>query len=394
MNCRVVVVLLSLLVSCLTAAVDSSMLKRYEQKITKAHTQTDSISALIKKRKRQIDSLKRSEGKELSALSEMEEALNMSEEYLKTLAVQQDSVTGLIFYFQLSIDSLNQVQHRKRELLKKRVVALHRRGVPSDMEILLNPSSIEEKLKQRHYIKSLNRYDQNLIRDIRHRRDTLETEQKVLELQTEELARLKEENRLEAERVAKQAEERRKLLAQIQREKRKWQNAVKELEEAQKALTTLVTTLASEKEVLTEQMKKLKESFEARRGKLLWPAVGDVTQKFGKIVHPEYKTVTRNNGIDIGAKKGASVLVVAPGLVKHVGMMKGYGKIVLVDHFGGYTTIYAHLSTALVKKGDEVALGKKIGTVGESGSLDGVKLHFEIRKKAKALDPAEWLLAK
>ncbi len=74
--------------------------------------------------------------------------------------------------------------------------------------------------------------------------------------------------------------------------------------------------------------------------------------------------------------------------------MKGYGKIVLVDHFGGYTTIYAHLSTALVKKGDEIAVGKKIGTVGESGSLDGVKLHFEIRKKAKALNPTEWLLAK
>lgn len=383
--------LLLLLGVPLCAAVDSSLIKRYEKKITKAHSETDSIAALIKMRKKQIDSLRRSEGKELSALSEMEQALSMSEEFLKTVSLQQDSVTALADHFQLSIDSLYLVQEAKRALLKKRVIALHRRGIPTDLEILLNPSTIEEKLKQRHYIKSLNRYDQNLIRDITRRRDTLETEKTILHIQTEELKRLEEEKRLEAEAVAKQAKERKKLLAQIQREKKKWQSAVKELEEAQRALTSLVSNLSDEKAELTEKMKKLKQSFVKRKGSLLWPSEGALKQTFGKIVHPEYKTVTRNNGIDIAAKKGAAVLVVAPGVVKHVGMMKGYGRIVLVDHMGGYATIYAHLSSALVKKGDEVPLGKKIGTVGESGSLDGVKLHFEIRKKAKALDPALWL---
>lgn len=373
------------------SAVDSTVLKRYEKKITAAHTQTDSISVLIKMRKKQIDSLRLSEGKELSALHEMEEALSLSKEFLKTLSLQQDSVTTLISEFIVAIDSLSVIQKRKRSQLKKRVIALHRRGVPSDLEILLNPSSMNEKLQQRHYIGTLNEYDRNLIKEIVYRRDTLETKTSVLQLQQEEYTRIQQEKKAEAEKVAKQAEERKKHLAAIQRKKRKWESAVKELEQAQKELTSLVQTLSQEKDELSEQMKKLKASFENRKGKLLWPAEGSLKQKFGKIVHPEYKTVTRNNGIDIGAKKGSAVLVVAPGLVKHVGNMKGYGKIVLVDHFGGYTTIYAHLASTTVKKGDEVPLGKKIGTVGESGSLDGVKLHFELRKKAKALDPVLWL---
>ena len=98
-----------------------------------------------------------------------------------------------------------------------------------------------------------------------------------------------------------------------------------------------------------------------------------------------------NNGIDIGSKRGQPIECVAPGVVLHVGSMRGLGKMVIVDHAGGYLSIYAHLESISVSQDQEVTSGTNIGNVGDSGSLGGEKLHFEIRKSTNALNPVEWL---
>jgi septal ring factor EnvC (AmiA/AmiB activator) len=77
--------------------------------------------------------------------------------------------------------------------------------------------------------------------------------------------------------------------------------------------------------------------------------------------------------------------------VVHAGWFKGYGNLVIVDHGGGYHSLVAHLAAMRTAQGEDVEAGSVLGTVGDSGSLKGAYLYFELREKGKPVDPAAWL---
>jgi len=116
-----------------------------------------------------------------------------------------------------------------------------------------------------------------------------------------------------------------------------------------------------------------------------------VAVAFGKVVDPRFNTVTVQNGLDLSAPAGAPVHAVAPGRVVHAGWFKGYGNLVIVDHGDGFHTLVAHLASMRTAQGEDVEAGTVLGTVGDSGSLKGPYLYFELRKGGKPVDPAPWL---
>ena len=110
------------------------------------------------------------------------------------------------------------------------------------------------------------------------------------------------------------------------------------------------------------------------------------------MVDPRFRTVTVQKGVDIAARRGEEVLAVAPGRVVHAGWFKGYGNLVIVDHGEGFHTLVAHLASMTAAAGEDVEAGATLGTVGDTGSLKGAYLYFEIREHGKPLDPKAWLL--
>jgi septal ring factor EnvC (AmiA/AmiB activator) len=116
-----------------------------------------------------------------------------------------------------------------------------------------------------------------------------------------------------------------------------------------------------------------------------------IVREFGRVVDREFKTQTFQSGVVFGAPAGAPVRAVAAGRVRYAGWFQGYGRLVILDHGGGYYTVSGHLAELAVGVGDAVASGAPIGTVGDSGSLSGPRLYFEIRRGGEALDPREWL---
>jgi murein DD-endopeptidase MepM/ murein hydrolase activator NlpD len=126
-------------------------------------------------------------------------------------------------------------------------------------------------------------------------------------------------------------------------------------------------------------------------GTLDWPVDGEIVARFGRAVHPVYRTEVVNNGIDIAAPKGTPVRAVGAGEVVYADWNGGYGLMLILDHDGGYYSIYAHLERAAARVGQVVPKGATVGTVGESGSLAGPRLHFEIRQEGRAVDPIQWL---
>jgi septal ring factor EnvC (AmiA/AmiB activator) len=181
-------------------------------------------------------------------------------------------------------------------------------------------------------------------------------------------------------------------------------------EQQQAALRDVVATLSGEADLAKRAMRELEQAdseltrmledmqegvpttgFRALKGKLPFPAAGMVEVGYGKVVNPRFNTVTVQKGVDIRASAGSPVRVVAPGRVVYAGLLRGYGNLLIVDHGGGYHTLMAHLATMTAEAGSEVEGGQVVGTVGDTGSLKGAYLYFEIRKGGQAVDPKPWL---
>lgn len=127
-----------------------------------------------------------------------------------------------------------------------------------------------------------------------------------------------------------------------------------------------------------------KHPLEERKGKLPWPVSGVVVGQFGVQVEPKYGTKTKNSGIDISCKSNSAVRAVGKGRVSYADFFMGQGLMVIVEHGGGYHSIYSRLIELKVRSGDEVVAGDTIG-------LSGDVLHFELRIGGKAVDPLQWL---
>jgi septal ring factor EnvC (AmiA/AmiB activator) len=158
--------------------------------------------------------------------------------------------------------------------------------------------------------------------------------------------------------------------------------AVRELEQADAELTRMV-----------QDLKELPAThgFGALRGKLPRPVRGTVEVGFGKVVNPRFNTVTVQKGLDIRAPAGTPVRAVADGTVVYAGALRGYGNLLILDHGDGFHTLMAHLATISPALGAPVAAGDVVGEVGDTGSLKGAYLYFEVRRAGQAVDPALWL---
>ena len=127
------------------------------------------------------------------------------------------------------------------------------------------------------------------------------------------------------------------------------------------------------------------------RGTLPWPASGNVVQGFGPRRHPRFGTLVPHNGIAIAAPAGADVRAIVDGKVAFADWFQGYGRTVIIDHGAGFMTVQSHLSAVIVSVGQVVTQGQLLGLVGDSGSLEGVRLYFEIRREGTPQDPEGWL---
>lgn len=172
------------------------------------------------------------------------------------------------------------------------------------------------------------------------------------------------------------------LLNLVQAEGRDARRLIAELERSERALARYVAELEAGPET---------SGFGALKGQLPMPTPGRIEVGFGKVVNPRFNTVTVQKGVDIRSGAGAPVHAVADGTVVHAGWLSGYGNLLILDHGGGYHTLMAHLDTLDRDVGVAVRAGEQVATVGDTGSLKGAYLYFEVRKRGEALDPTEWL---
>jgi septal ring factor EnvC (AmiA/AmiB activator) len=127
------------------------------------------------------------------------------------------------------------------------------------------------------------------------------------------------------------------------------------------------------------------------KGRLPWPVQGKIIGKFGTIRNPDTGVVIDNVGIDIQAKSGTEVKSVLDGVVSTITYIRSHGKIIIIDHGGGFSTVYAQVDNIMVHENEYVQKGDTIATVVKIKNGDPEKLHFEVWGNQQKLNPQIWL---
>jgi len=276
----------------------------------------------------------------------------------------------------------------ERRSVERTLVTLYKFGRFDILQFALRSENLEAFLAESRNLAFLARYQNDAVTRYLGALAGLAASQAKLEAKKTEIAGLlraagEKKKELEAEEGKN-----RDLVAAVQRDKKSYSRALEELAESGRQLQALMKRIVEENYPLPYPFIPLYE----RRGALVWPLSGRVITPFGPQRHPRFNTITTNNGIEIApARAGTSVLAVHSGRVVYADAFEGYGNLIIVDHGLTYYTLYGHCAEFRVAKGDSVRAGQVIAVSGDTGSLKGECLYFEIRYKAKALDPLKWL---
>jgi septal ring factor EnvC (AmiA/AmiB activator) len=310
----------------------------------------------------------------------------------------QAEVTGL----QGEIGRLERERRDQQEALERRLRALYKlQSQGGVLPLLLSGDDPVARAVRLRHLTTLATVDARTIQEYRVTSEGLADRRERVEGRRRELASLRSE--AEAERAAAdhEAAKRRALLAKVRDERAYHDRMVSELSEATRRLEAFIRDLqarqrrAVAKPPSTERPRSAPgeagSGLGALRGRLAWPAEGRIVGEFGPQVHPRFGTKTFRNGIDIAVAEGTAIAAVHGGHVVYTGWFRGYGNLIILDHGNEYFTLYAHVAEIKVAEGDDVKQGQVVGTVGDTGSLQGPRLYFEVRHQGRPVDPVQWL---
>ena len=370
----------------------------------------------IKKRQAELQSLrdqiKQFQDKIQQQLKNEQATLDLLDTYDRQTTLVRQLITRFLHEEKEIQDSITVIRSEIKKLgsrleflrtdYARYVASAYKAGQLHDIELLLASRSINQLYIRAEYLRRFSEQRKNDIGKIRVNKDRIEDKQAELQEQLSEERRLIAEKGAEEDRLGVLVADRQDVLRQIRKDKKTAQRELDRRLQSAQELEKLIANLIEEERIKKEHAAEQQHAgklpsppptagdFETKRGRLRWPvSEGSVVAHFGNQKHPTLKTITQNTGIDISVKVGTVVAAVADGEVATIWWLPSYGNIVILDHHGGYRTVYSHLAEIRVTQGQKVKEGESIGTSGEA--LDGPRLHFELWKEREKQNPELWL---
>ncbi|MEA2116236.1 MAG: peptidoglycan DD-metalloendopeptidase family protein [Thermodesulfobacteriota bacterium] len=333
------------------------------------------------------DKIRQSDEKKVSVLDELEQIDNnirQQKEKIATLHDQLLSQEKLITQKEEELKQAEVARDTVLEHLQKRLESFYLMGKTGILNVTFSSRNLPELMLFSDSYKRLISYDRSVIDkyretvgELQRARQTQELEKSIMQ---DFIGQAEEEKKaLYALRMDKET-----LLARIKTQKGLYELALKEMHKAE---SDLGQTLASIKK--KQEIKRI--GFLLNKGKLPPPVKGTLVHGFGEIPRKGLRKSEKTKGITIKTSVDATVRAVYKGKIVFAGYKRGFGKMVIINHGVKHYTVSSRLDTILVKKGSNVAQGKKIGTTGGMATLFERGLYFQVRHESKPLDPLKWL---
>lgn len=370
---------------------------------------------LVKKRE-QLKLLETEEKSVLNTLSLLDQNLTQTREYVSMLASNEALVAEAVHRLSIELDSLDLKISKQQEAMQKRIRSLYIQGRYGEGEEFYRLFRQKENPdKQLYLVQRLLSEDKMLVENLRASLDE-RVEKKALEAKhLKNLQSLRSKKASEEKGFLTQIDRQNEMLFTLKRDKNLQKKVLDEFERNQKTMIMLIKRLEEKrkKEIADakrkaeqQKKKKTKAKKEKKEEKKKTPSIvenkpligpktrpmeGTIISNYGLQEHPVLHIMTRNLGVEIRGRRGGKVKAAAKGKVVMAAEIDGRGPSIIIEHEGGFYSVYGHLNSIRVQEGDSVRNGEEIGEVGDLASLNGIKLYFQVSQGTQTIDPLQWL---
>ena len=366
--------------------------------------QNKAINALKNEIEQLRSKIKKTESRERSTarrISSLDEEIALTSRLVQSLKREEKKTRSRITRFKEDLLKNENELEILRVRYEQRVVNSYLKGRITDLERVFSSTTWRQAMYRTHYLKIISDIEKKMTKQIEKLLIGISQQKLELEAALRENLILKRDKEKQVSSYRNMRINREQELSRIRFDKKAMALYVNEKEAGLKQLENIIKKILEdrarferEKRIRQQQQALKTKSFSALKGRLPWPANGRIIAKFGRQWNPKLKTTTENPGIDIKGQPGSAIRAIIGGVVTTITYIRGYGTTIIIDHGGGFYTVYSHVTNIQINVDSEVRNGDVIAYMGDSGSINGSKLHFEIWGKGQKLNPELWLSKK
>ena len=361
-----------------------------QQQLDVYEKRKEHISREIKQGQLEVEAFTKKESDTIQRLNQVERALNKSQQRTAAIRKEIKKFDTAIGEASRSSDKLRKQIRANETYVAQRLVALYKMNWLGRFHLLASAGSMHEFIQRKAALERILAHDEKirrkLISDQEELKNALGRLTDLKEQKSSRAAELKNQIRLMSQEQSARTE----LLADIRSQKALELAAIDALTQASNELDRKINLLNTSINRSVPDKNEPRLPFSAHKGLLIQPVKGKIISLYGSYKNPKYNITNFRSGIDIKAETGEPVRSVFHGKVLYSSWFKTYGNMIIIDHGKNYYTVYAHLEEAFKAKGDDVEAGEVIATVGDTGSMTGAKLYFEVRHHGKPVNPMPW----
>jgi septal ring factor EnvC (AmiA/AmiB activator) len=362
------------------------------------------IKKEISEKKLLLKKTKKVESKVSGELEKIQKNLRDKEASLNSLGRDLKGVESNLNRTQRNMELAKAGAELKKHQINLRLSALYKAGDAGNLRTFFSSDSFPQMTENLRYMRSVLDNDKQLFSEYKEKMDSLRLLKGSLEQDVARKEMIKSSIESKKQEIEQEKNKTSRYLLKVREDKKSYTTSLKELQLNARRLQSMVERLEarSRKGYTAKNSTKTLRGAEhalplfpdkglgAQKGRLTLPVKGSVVAQFGRHKLAEFNSYTVNNGISIEAPAGAQIHAVFDGQVIFADYFKGYGNMVIVDHGGGFFSLYAHAATIMKKVGATVARNDIVASVGDTDSSKGPMLYFEIRYQGKPVDPSPW----
>ena len=276
----------------------------------------------------------------------------------------------------------------QQSILAARLRSIYKNGPLFPLQIMFSSNDINGLFRNIKYMNLIAEKDADLLQNYKSKYIEFKKNKMSLYAVRAKLISLEKKAKSKKNEIIRVRNEKSKILKNIKKKKYVYRKVKEELLDASMNLNKLIDKLLVK--IISGEGLDISD----KKGRLNMPINGKILNKFGKKRVKEYDSYIVYNGINVRAPKGSPVKAVFDGTVLYTGELEGYGNLIIIGHGKEFHTLYGHLNLIKVAENSVIKMGEVIGLSGDSGSLEGETLYFELRQNGKPIEPNPWFTKK
>ena len=361
----------------------------------------NSLKSEIKKLRSKVKTAESRERTAVNRITSIDKEITLTGKLINSLKNEEEKTRIKILKLKNDILKNENELEAVRNRYEKRVMNSYLKGSLTELEKVFSSTTWRQAMYRTYYLKIISDIEKKMAKKIEKLLVDISRQKVELEVVLRNNVNLKRDKEGQISSYRTMRIDREKELNRLRSDKKALSTYINEKEAGIKQLENIIKRVLEDKARferelrIRQQQEALRtKSFASLKSQLPWPAEGRIITKFGRQWNPQLKTTTENPGIDIKGKPGSPIRTVLGGVVTTITYIRGYGTTIIIDHGGGFYTVYSHVANIQTNVDSQVRNGDVIAYMGDSGSINGSKLHFEIWGKGQKLNPEEWLIKK